>query len=221
MSKRTPQAGYGEETPGQSPTEQLESMTVTVDPQGSCGSLSEFRRIMYFNNGSMFCAGSATSVGCGGDSGDGLVAAGTTPVLIGVYSTGTPNCDPGSPELSVSVWTSENRSFILGNDQPPLAPRPKYPGTSWTLAWDRYPRAPMVGDMLTCSTTAWPTTVRVSYAFSVANGKLLQSGSRNTYRVAATAVGKSLVCAVTVRSAGGATVETTIASPRIKSARRS
>jgi hypothetical protein len=208
-------AGYGQEKPGSSPSEQLASTTVTVDPQGYCGQLSEFRRIMYFNNGSEFCAASPTSAGCGGDSGGGLIANGATPVLIGVYSTGGPTCDVGGRWISVSVWTPENRRFTLGEDEPPLAPRPKYPGTNWILDWDR---PPVVGDKLTCSTTGWPTPVKVSYAFSIANGNMLQSGSRNSYRVATTAVGKSLVCMVTVRNSGGATVETTNASPRIKPA---
>jgi len=77
-------AGYGQETPAAPPTEQLNSMTSTVEPQGYCGQLSEFRRIMYFDNGSEFCAVSPTSSVCGGDSGSGLVTTGAPPVLMGV-----------------------------------------------------------------------------------------------------------------------------------------
>ena len=210
-------AGYGEETPGQSPSEQLNSMSVTVAPQGSCGTLSEFERMMYFDNGTEFCSFSPTSVGCGGDSGSGLIAGGTAaPVLMGVYSVGTPSCAKGSPQLAQSTWTPEIRSFILGNNDPAQAPKPKYPGTKWTDDWKGYPHAPTVGDKLTCATTGWPTPVKVSYAFETTNGVVLQTGSRSTYSPAAKAIGKSLECMITVRNAGGSTVETTNVTPKIK-----
>jgi hypothetical protein len=207
--------GYGQEVQGTDPTEQLESTTVTVEPQGVCGQLSEFRRLMYFNNGNEFCATSPASSGCGGDSGGGLIAEGTTPTLIGVYTAGTPTCALGSPELSVSAWTPENRSFILGNDKPPLAPRPVYPSTGWSLTWS-HPLT--VGGTLTCSTSAWPTAVQTSYTFSTTTGTTLQHGVRGTYRPSTSTVGKSVVCTVTVRNAGGSTVETTLSSPRVKPA---
>jgi hypothetical protein len=203
--------GYGSTSDGGVPDGLLRSIGMTVDPQCECGELSEMQRIMYFN-GTDLCAVNPTGATCGGDSGGGLVTTASTPVLIGVFSTGAAHCDVGSRAIFESLAAPENLRFVQGSDQATQAPRPTSGVTTWNLDW---PRPLAAGTTLTCSTDHWSGSVTAAYTFLTSDGKLLESGRRSTYLVPRDAVGTSIVCEVAVTNAGGTTIEKTRATPTI------
>jgi hypothetical protein len=202
-------AGFGRQNPTIATSGPLVWMTATVDPQGKCGVPSGG---LVADNGIVFCASSASSAVCSGDSGSGLVTTGGTPTLIGVVSAGSTTCEPGTHALFTFTGAPEILQFIQGNNAPPSAPR-ESSTTFLDLKWDR---PLVVGNTLTCSTGAWVGADRFSYSFlSVPDGKALQSGPQSTYFVPASAAGERILCEVAATSAGGTTLEETDATSAV------
>src|SRR4051812_49844007 len=78
-------------------------------------------------NGVLLCAFSGTSSPCNGDSGGALVLTRPTPVVVGVTRASV--CSTNSSASYANVTAPEILQFIQGNDNPPMAPRPKTPTT--------------------------------------------------------------------------------------------
>jgi hypothetical protein len=143
-----------------------------------------------------------------------VVAAG---VLLGVVDTVySPICRPGADGTDASLLAPEVLAFVQGNDAPPAAPLPSTPGR---LRW----KAPLrVGGTLTCSSGGgWRTPVRIAYSFvSASSGRVLQSGAKATYVVAARALHTTIRCRALVTNDGGTLLVTTNASPKVAAAKK-
>lgn len=199
-------AGFGEETSGEQPSGQLNSLAGTIDPQGLCGNGDTID-----DNAVRFCASSPTSATCHGDSGSGLVTTGSSPTLVGVLSAGPPGCTAGSHSTYTYVAAPEIFDYIQGNQQPPAAPR-EDETTFVNLNWDR---PLVVGTLLTCSAGDWVgAPVSVTYSFVNGAGQVLQSGTRATYTLRASDLGATISCEGAATDAGGTdVVETTPTTP--------
>ncbi len=154
-------AGFGKQTPTATNSGPLATLTGTVDPQGVCDANSSDGLIAF--NAIELCETSSSSAVCNGDSGGGLVTAGTTPTLIGVVSAGAPGCDVGSHSLFTYTGAPEILAFIQGSDQPATAPREGSNGVD--LRW----LGPVVvGNTLDCEPGDWPNS-NATYAYSFVN----------------------------------------------------
>jgi hypothetical protein len=202
-------AGYGRQDPSRPSSGQLASMSATLEAQGDCGS---FASAIDGANGVLFCLTSPTSAVCSGDSGAGVVIAGATPTLVGVVDAA--NCTPGDDALAASLYAPEVLAFVQGNDTPPTAPRAATPPR---LRWSGPVR---VGSTLTCSAGGGrQTPVTASYTFLTADsGRVLQSGAKATYVVAARALHAAIRCRALVANDGGTLLVTTNASPNVAAA---
>ncbi len=197
------EAGFGEEAPGVDPSGQLNSLTGTVDAQGSCG-----LGVGIADDAVRFCALSTNGSTCEGDSGSGLVTTGSTPTLVGVLSAGSPGCGVGSHSVYDDVSAPEILSFIQGNQQPPTAPRAGS-ATFVKIAW----LPPLVvGTRLTCSTGAWsdqPTSY--AYAFvDTGDDQVLQEGASPTFEPGPADVHDTIACTAFATNAGGTAAVTTM-----------
>lgn len=200
-------AGFGEETSGTAPSGQLNALTATVEPQGNCGGDSGV-----LDDATRFCAASASSSSCEGDSGGGLVTSGSTPTLLGVLSAGAPDCPTGSASIYTDVSAPEILSFIQGDQTPPTAPREA--SANVELEWDR----PLeVGSTLTCTTGSWASqATSFAYAFvDSANGQVLQRSARATFVTGSSDAGDRVSCTVLATNAGGTAAVSTTSTPPI------
>ena len=206
-------AGFGRSSPTVQTSGPLSWMTATVDPQGVC---SPSGRGLTDNNGITLCATSPSSAVCNGDSGSGLVTTTGTPVLVGVVSAGATGCETGSHGIFAYTGAPEILQFVQGNDNPPTAPR-ETAATFLQVKWD----PPLVvGNTLSCSTGGWAAP-QPSFVYSfvnLADGSVLQTGSRTKYLVPASAVGATIVCEVTASNAGGTMLEETDPTSAVKAA---
>jgi hypothetical protein len=151
---------------------------------------------------------------CGGDSGSGLVTTGAVPTLVGIVSAGqvSPDragCDAGSRTIFTSVWPPEVLRFIEGDDQPPMAPR-RTDSTFVKLSWHGPLRA---GSTLRCGSEGWAGQATVGYAFvDGLDGRVLQSGGRDTFLLTPAAVGATVFCSALASNDGGTAVLSTAAT---------
>lgn len=207
-------AGFGDQTSGVFATGPLESMTATVDAQGSCGSTTNGGVLA--DDAIRLCASSPSSATCNGDSGAGLVTTGANPTLVGVVSGGPPGCVLGSQTVYTYVGAPEILSFVQGDEQPPTAPSVDA-STFVDLTWEQQPL--VVGDTLSCSSGDWAGgQVSLSYSFVTGSGQVLQTGARATYTLRPADVGATVSCRVAATNAGGTAVDQTAATPVIKPA---
>lgn len=196
-------AGFGREQVAQPPNGELESIGVVVDGQGRCGQPANDGLLP--DDAITLCAFAPGATTCNGDSGAGLVTAGSEPTLIAVVSSGSVACTPGSHTFFTYVGAPAIRSFILGDAQPPIAPiesRSTYINLGWSPPL-------VVGTTLQCSSGNWGRPVSLRYAFVTASGRLLTSGSNPDYTLGASALRQSLACMVSASNAGGTALEET------------
>ncbi len=208
-------AGFGEQSPTDSTSSQLESISSTVEAQGKCG--AQPLAGMKASNGVVLCASSAASSICSGDGGSPLVTTGASPTLVGIAVAATQSCTAGSETIFTYVGAPEILQFIQGNNstQPSTAPRASAT-TSWNLVW----YLPLVvGDTLRCTTGGWGGSVTVAYSFvNTASGQVLQTGPSGSYLLPKSALGTTIACKIAVTNSGGTTVETTNPAANIKAA---
>jgi Trypsin len=205
-------AGFGRQDPAMTNASgALESMTATIDWQGDCDP-SGVDTVIEFDDAVALCQSSPTSSICQGDSGAGLIDTNGPPTLVGVVNAAPAGCPIGGHGVSAYVGAPEILSFIEGNDQPPIAPRASAQ-TATQLTWAQ-PLVP--GDALTCSTAGWPGPVQIAYSFlDGSSGAVLQAGPAATYRLPASAGGRTVFCEAAVTNSGGTAVVYTIATPKI------
>ena len=103
-------AGFGEATPGIFPTGPLESMTATIDAQGTCGATSAGGVLP--DDTIRLCASAPNSAACNGDSGAGLVTTGASPTLVGVVSGAPLGCVAGTHTIFTYVGADEILGFL-------------------------------------------------------------------------------------------------------------
>lgn len=202
---------YGQQSASTNETGQLESMTVSIEPQGDCGQPASDQFIQY--NATVFCAVSPTAGVCDGDAGASLVATSGSPVLLGVASGSSSDCTAGSQGYFTDVASGEILDFLQGTNSPPVAPQSSKADPT-DLVWYG-PLNPGVD--LVCTTGGWGGGVRVAYSFvNAASGQVLQSGSSARYVIPPAAVGETIECISAVTNAGGTTLERTSASSVVK-----
>ncbi|HEY4346596.1 MAG TPA: serine protease [Gaiellaceae bacterium] len=206
-------AGFGKESLNEGDGGPLSWMQATVDPQGVCSDSPEHGLID--GNAVVLCAADPSEAVCNGDSGSGLVTLSSPRTLIGVVSSGSKTCDPGSRTFFNFVGAPEILAFVRGSDHPPMAPTVT-DATPLDLTWDR---PLVVGNTLTCSSTGWPAGTRVLYSFvNAVDGHALQAGARSTFAIPESALGVRIRCVVTISSSGGTTLEETHATSPVKPA---
>ena len=207
-------AGFGKQNPTANASGPLAWMTATIDDQGSCGQFSPEGLIE--DNAVTLCAVSPTSAVCNGDSGGGVVTTtGGAPVLVGVVDAGTPGCGIGTHSVFAYVGAPEILAFVQGSATPPTAPR----ATSSTMLDVRWNPPIVVGNTLACSTSGWGGPIRLGYSFvNVLNGQVLQSGSRPTFAIPASAQGDKIACEVAATNAGGTELIETDPTSRVGAA---
>jgi hypothetical protein len=207
-------AGFGRTDPSSSTAGPLNAMAATVDPQGLCGGASDDPDTVAAN-GAVLCFASPTSTACNGDSGSGVVTAGSNPVLIGIVDASDGNCDVGGAVLAAYVGAPEILRFIQGDDRPPTAPRP---ATAIPVHVHWSTRRALAGSTVTCTTAGWTVPGRVVYTFLEAStSRVLRSGSP-TYKVPKSLVGHRILCRVAVTNDGGTTIATSALTPTIRAA---
>lgn len=152
-----------------------------------------------YENAIAICARSAGGSSCQGDSGGPLTTTGPSPVLVGVVSNGG-RCGPDTDDFYVDLFAPENRAFIDGAAQLPVAPRGV---TEPTLSG---PQSFRVGDVVTCNAgTFSPSPTEVRLEFTKDDGTVLQStiGTTAQFTLPASAVGSHLSCRPYATNAGG------------------
>ena len=170
------------------------------------------------NSAVLLCAASATSSACEGDSG-GPLTQGSPAVEVGIVDFGGKSCPVGGVNVFTNVAAPEIRSFIEGNESPPLAARPTAAPSLKTIG-----ASPVDYSPITCEPGGWDSPAAFSYTFETegTTPQVLQSGPSDVFIPASGAVGYSLVCVVqaanpggvsTARSAGTAGVTLDTAAP--------
>lgn len=188
-------SGYGRQVSTLAPTGQLFRLDSTVVAPSVCGG---------YDNAAALCAKAPTGTACSGDSGGPLVTRTVPPVLIGIVSNGPSGCPVGEGESYVNLATPENRRFLAGDPNPPIAPRLAGELSFATAAGTTV----VVGQPLVCSMTfsgasavRWTIADGSGRALAVAHG-----GTGATYWPTDADVGQLLTCEVTGSNVGGVAV---------------
>jgi Trypsin len=158
----------------------------------------------------VFCARSTAASMCPGDSGGALVSRSTgTATLLGVGSIAS--CMPGTNGMFADVRAPEILQFILGDDDPPVAPREvKAPRLSYS--------PPLrVAKWIQCAPGTWTGVPTFVYAFRDEKGRGLKTSSSPRYRVRASDVSHRIHCHLTATNTGGTATEDTAPAPKVKS----
>jgi hypothetical protein len=158
----------------------------------------------------VFCARSAAASMCPGDSGGALVSRSSgTATLLGVGSIAS--CMPGTNGMFADVRAPEILQFILGDNDPPVAPR--------EVSAPRLSYSPplRVSKWIQCVPGTWQGLPTFVYAFRDEKGRGLKTSSSPRYRVSAGDVSHRIHCHVTATNAGGTATEDTAAAPKVKS----
>jgi hypothetical protein len=206
-------ASFGASSSGGTPSGQLASIGVTVDPQGECGQPADEQ--FEDANAVELCAAGPSVTSCDGDGGAGLVTTGGTPTLIGIVNGSVGNCTPGGQIIFAYTGAAEIRDFLQGNDSPPEAPATSRNDPT-SIFW--YGLL-IPGNTLDCSTAGWGGSVQTVYSFiNSSTGQVLQSGARGTYVIPPGAVGDQVECVSAVTNAGGTTLARTVPASAIKAA---
>jgi secreted trypsin-like serine protease len=203
-------AGFGREVAGVQPDGSLNTLSATVDDQGSCGPFAS--SVVRDANAVALCASSPTSSVCNGDSGSGLVVQADVPTIVGIASAGQSGCGAGSHVIFTAVWPPEILRFIQGDDRPPTAPR-RSAATSVSVSWDG-PLRP--GTTLECLADGWDGQgLKLSYVFTSSQDRqVLQQGAKSRLVLTSKHVGETIFCtAVATNDGGSATISTSATSP--------
>lgn len=154
---------------------------------------------------SVLCAWSATGAACAGDSGGGLVTTTDPPRLLGVsnfviYPSSA--CAAGNLTAYTDVTTPEIRSWLSGDDEPPLAPRASANALLWGELFSR-------GTAI-CNAPKWDGDPALTTTFLYATPgshatQVVQRGLSNKYELGPEDVGHALVCVSVATNAGGTT----------------
>ena len=149
-------AGFGRQSPAAPPDGSLQRMFATVEPQPAC---SGGNTTSVATAAVSLCASSESSAICSGDSGAGLVLLSSTPTLLGVVSSGPPDCSPGSSGLFTYIGAPEILSLIADVTTPPTPPTATTttPTDAAALASSR-PLAPNSSSPTITLTTSEPMT---------------------------------------------------------------
>lgn len=154
---------------------------------------------------SLLCAWSATGAACAGDSGGGLVTATDPPRLLGVSNfvvyPSSP-CAAGNLTAYTDVTTPEIRTWLSGEEEPPLAPR----ASANALLWGE----PFSRGTAICNAPKWDGDPALTTTFLYTTPgspatQVVQRGPSNKYELGPEDVGHSLVCVSVATNAGGTT----------------
>ncbi len=154
---------------------------------------------------SVLCAWSATGAACAGDSGGGLVTASDSPALLGVsnfviYPSSA--CAAGNLTAYTDLSTAEVHSWLLGDVDPPQAPRAKIRPLLWGDLES--------GGTAICDSPDWTGAPSVTTKFLYATPgsyatQIVQQGSSNKYVLGPKDVGHSLTCVSVAANEAGTT----------------
>ncbi|HKT82301.1 MAG TPA: trypsin-like serine protease, partial [Solirubrobacterales bacterium] len=154
---------------------------------------------------SVLCAWSATGAACAGDSGGGLVTATDPPVLLGVsnfviYPSSA--CAAGNLTAYTDVSTPEVHSWLLGDEDPPQAPRAGIRPLLWGELGS--------GGTAICDAPAWTEgpTVTTKFLYTTPGSyttQIVQQGPSNKYALGSKDVGHSLTCVSVAANEAGTT----------------
>ncbi|HWA53516.1 MAG TPA: trypsin-like serine protease [Solirubrobacterales bacterium] len=154
---------------------------------------------------SVLCAWSASGAACPGDSGGGLVSSSDPPVLLGVSSFviyPSSACAAGNLTAYTDLSTGEIHSWLLGDDDPPQAPRadarPLLHGELWA------------GGTASCDAPEWSggpaLTTKFLYTSPGTNAtQVAQQGPSSKYALGPKDVGHSLSCVSVAANDAGTT----------------
>jgi hypothetical protein len=155
---------------------------------------------------SMLCAWSATGAACAGDSGGGLVTASDPPVLLGVsnfviYPASA--CAAGNLTAYTDLSTPEIHSWLLGDTDPPQAPRAEIKALLWGDLES--------GGTAICDAPKWTgePTITTKFIYTTPGSyatQIVQQGTSNKYALGSKDVGHWLIC-VSVASNDAGTTE--------------
>jgi hypothetical protein len=200
-------SGYGLQSgaQGSKPNGGLYATSLTAVASDPC------RAAVGVNSAVLLCAISATSSTCQGDSGGPLVG-GSPVVQVGVVDFGLQGCPANRPSGFTNVAAPEVRSFIEGNESPPMAARPTSPPVIKAVG-----ATPVDYSPLTCNPGAWSGSPSFTYTFQVedASQRVLQSGPSNVYSAPASLIDFPIVCIVQASNAGGVSTFRSATSPAI------
>lgn len=188
-------SGYGRQSVSLAPTGELFKLATTIEAPGLCGGA---------DNAVALCARAPVGAACAGDSGGPLVSSTTPPVLIGIVSNGPAGCPAGEGESYVNLATPENRRFLAGDSNPPIAPR-----VAGELVFGPVGgSAVVVGQPVVCSVAfagaagvRWIISDDIGHALTVAQG-----GTGATYWPTEADIGRRLSCEARASNAGGVAV---------------
>ena len=199
--------GFGEETPFEEPSGELNAIAMTLGSSRECGGE---------DNALFLCASTPTGSDCLGDSGSALTVPGSPATLVGLTNTvevidGEP-CRDGAVGGFANVGAPEIRDFITEDaSAPPHAPR-----GGGVFAYG----VPVVGNTLTCEPGEWSYDPVFTYLFiNSADGQVLQDGSSSTYLLSKADVGRTILCEVLATNAGGTGVGRTSATSPVDPSR--
>jgi hypothetical protein len=185
--------GWGKVSEGQ-PEGREYSLDLSLLRQWKCGGTR-----------AILCARSETGANCRGDSGGGLVSMSDPPVLLGVTSSGTVGCLPGTTGNYADMASPELHSWLLGNDNPPQAPEPySKPEVVGYVG---------VGGSASCRHPGWSGQPRLKTLF-VYPGNEVEAAATAKQVFGRADVGKAIAC-VSIASNAGGTTESDLSALRI------
>lgn len=193
--------GFGRQAAGGTPDGQLYAVGTTIGDPLACGGEA---------NAVVDCITSQVGSACEGDSGGPLTIAGALAGVASFVSTTGPTgeCGVGSINGYTNLAAAEIREFVLGNDNPPVAPR----GGQGVSARGVF----QAGGSMTCQPGTWSGAPTYTYTFvDTRNGQVLQSGANATYAFGDGDVGRTIACQPAATNAGGTAITRTEASPAI------
>ncbi|HEY2630764.1 MAG TPA: trypsin-like serine protease [Solirubrobacteraceae bacterium] len=158
------------------------------------------------DNAVLLCASAPAGSPCSGDSGSGLTAPGSPPVLVGVMNAvavvAGKICVAGAFSSIANIAAPEIQDFIDGSETPPLAPRG---GGASCVA-----NEPTVGASMSCEAGTWSNSPTFTYVFQDGeSGRALQSGSSSEYEYKPADVGHTVYMRLLATNAGGTGVDRT------------
>jgi uncharacterized repeat protein (TIGR01451 family) len=193
--------GFGRQAAGGTPDGRLYAVGTTIGDPLACGGEA---------NAVVDCISSPAGSACEGDSGGPLtIGAALAGVASFVATTGpTGECGVGSVNGYANLAAPEIRDFVLGSDNPPVAPR----GGQGVSARGQF----LAGGSMTCQPGVWSGSPTYTYTFvDTRNGQVLQSSPSDTYVFGDGDVGRTVACQPAATNAGGTAITRTQASQPI------
>lgn len=187
-------SGFGRQLGGEAPSGELFALDAVIDYPTVCPG---------DDNAAALCARTPAGAACSGDSGGPLATRTNPPVLIGVVSNGPSGCPPGEGESYVNLAVPENRRFLAGSANPPIAPR-----QTAELSFGSSGGVPLVGQPFFCS-ASFNGSPSLRWTIKSDAGVVVASTTGSgpiSYRPTEADVGHELSCVVTASNAGGVAV---------------